>query len=214
MLSHSTTASTLSFKYGHDRFPKTSMTMAEMGEQSTSFIQSMPVLESTPFVSCQTHLLTPFVLFSTSSVWPWSDIFSSLPVVLCITSPLFSLLPHQSTYALSLLSPPGRYKKCTFHMMSPPVISLHRGITDGYIILFTLTPLYIFCILSQKVTALFTSLGMCRWMVLKIVSSLAVAYGGCACKQLHLQNLICSQCRESNEKPLKMSVCVCVCGGG
>lgn len=45
---------------------------------------------------------------------------------------------------------------------------------------------------------------------MEIISGLAMVYGerSCACVWLHLQKLICSQCRGGTDKPLKES------GGG
>lgn len=65
-------------------------------------------------------------------------------------------------------------------MISPPVISSHCGITASHMILFVLTLFHIFCILSLKVTVLFTAplaqdLQIGR-IVVEIISGLAMVY--------------------------------------
>lgn len=116
----------------------------------------MSLMECTPFMYSQSHLFSTFVLITTPSVWPWSDIPSSSPVVLCYVLRLFTQHSHYSTHGPLLFYLQGSIKDAHFiwyhHLWFPP----HCGITASHMILFTLTLFHISCILSVKVTVLFT----------------------------------------------------------
>lgn len=156
----------------------------------------------------------------------WYELDKMQPIYLWTSSALFypslqfdlhleSSHHHPFSWCLASLFYPGLHNGCAFHVISPPVISPHCGISAGHMILFTFTLFHISCILSLKVTALFTTplpLDLQMWGEYGGGDCIRLGHGlwrmiGWACTRLHLWNLIFSGCWEFPDKLLKVSRC-------
>lgn len=158
-------------------------------------------------------IFNTFILSPTFSVWPWSGILSSS---CCVMSWLgfFSLRSHQSKHAHIFYSLQGSIKDAHFiwyhHLWFPSTMVTLPAIWFSFPWLFSIFPASYHwkwqCYL-QSLSSGFADRENSGGDHIRLGHRLQRMIG-CACIRLHLQNLICSQCRASTDKWLKMS------GGG